>query len=59
MSKDKGTKNHKKAPADKSAGKGKVISAYKAESKSGQDKSPTLEAFVPKSWTKTGGNHKS
>lgn len=59
MSKDKGTKNHKKAPADRSSGKGKVLSAYKAESKSGQVKSPTLEAFIPKPDTKTGGSHKS
>ena len=35
MSKDKGTKNIKKAPADKSSGKGKVLSDYKSESKSG------------------------
>jgi hypothetical protein len=34
MSKDKGVKNIKKAPADKS--KGKVLSSYKSESKSGQ-----------------------
>jgi len=59
MSKDKGTKNHKKAPADKSAGKGKIISAYKSESKSGQDKLHTLEAFVPKPDQKSGGSHKS
>jgi hypothetical protein len=37
MSKDKGTKNHKKSPADKTSGKGKEVSAYKSESKSGQD----------------------
>lgn len=59
MSKDKGTKNHKKAPADKSAGKGKILSAYKAESKGGQDKSPTLEAFIPKLDPKTGRAPKS
>lgn len=34
MSKDKGTKNIKKAPADRTSGK-KVVSAYKSESKSG------------------------
>lgn len=43
MSKDKGTKNHKKAPADKN--KSKLVSAYKSEGKSA---SPTLPAFVPK-----------
>lgn len=59
MSKDKGTKNHKKAPADKSSGKGKALSAYKAESKSGQDKSPALEAFIPKLDPKTGRPPKS
>ena len=32
MSKDKGTKNQKKAPADKALGK--TVSAYKSESKS-------------------------
>ena len=59
MSKDKGTKNHKKAPADKSSGKGKVLSAYKSESKSSLDKQPTLEAFIPKPDFKAGGNRKS
>lgn len=59
MSKDKGTKNHKKTPADRSSGKGKVLSAYKAESKSGQDKSPTLEAFIPRLDPKTGQKPKS
>ena len=34
MSKDKGTKNVKKAPADKSLGRAKPISAYKSEGKS-------------------------
>jgi hypothetical protein len=34
MSKDKGSKNHKKNPADKSTGKIKVISDYKSEGKS-------------------------
>lgn len=56
MSKDKGTKNHKKAPADKSAGKGKVLSSYKSETKSAQ---PTLEPFIPKTEFKSGGGHKS
>ena len=59
MSKDKGTKNHKKAPADKTSGKGKTLSSYKAEGKSGMDKHPTLEAFIPKSDNKPGGNNKS
>lgn len=59
MSKDKGTKNHKKAPADKSVGKGKVLSSYKSEGKSGLSKQPTLEAFVPKPDPKTSGGHKS
>lgn len=59
MSKDKGTKNHKKAPADRSLGKGKPMSDYKAEGKSGQDKNPALEAFAPKPDTKAGGNRKS
>lgn len=31
MSKDKGSKNHKKSPADKSLGKVKKVSAYKSE----------------------------
>lgn len=56
MSKDKGTKNHKKAPADKSSGKGKVVSAYKSESKSAQ---PTLEPFIPKPEIKSGSGSKS
>ena len=59
MSKDKGSKNHKKAPADKSKGKSKPLSAYKSESKSGQDKQTTLEPFVPKPDPKGGGSHKS
>jgi hypothetical protein len=48
MSKDKGSKNVKKAPADKSGGKGKVISSYKSEGKSGADKQPLIAAFAPK-----------
>jgi hypothetical protein len=42
MSKDKGTKNHKKAPA--AAGKEKKVSAYKSETKA----SATLDVFKPK-----------
>ncbi len=45
MSKDKGTKNHKKPPADKSSGKGKSVSSYKLE---GVSKDPSLVAFIPK-----------
>lgn len=59
MSKDKGTKNIKKAPADKSSGKGKAISAYKSETKSSQDKLAPLEAFVPKADQKAPGKRKS
>lgn len=59
MSKDKGTKNHKKAPADKSAGKAKVISSYKSEGKSGIEKSPAIEAFIPKGDSKPGSGKKS
>ncbi len=59
MSKDKGSKNHKKAPADKSAGKGKASSAYKSEGKNGPDKQPTLEPFIPKTDSKSGGSRKS
>jgi hypothetical protein len=59
MSKDKGSKNHKKAPADKSLGKGKAVSSYKSEGKNGIDKQPTLEPFIPKSAPKPGGNRKS
>jgi hypothetical protein len=45
MSKDKGRKNVKKAPANKSSGKEKQVSDYKSEGKS---KYPTLSAFIPK-----------
>lgn len=55
MSKDKGSKNHKKAPADKSSGKGKIASAYKQESKS---KEPALSAFSPKTEEKSAGKDK-
>ncbi len=47
MSKDKGVKNHKKSPADKSSGKTKAVSSYKSEGK-GIDKNPLIEAFHPK-----------
>lgn len=59
MSKDKGTKNHKKAPADKSSGKGKILSAYKSESKTGDVKQTSLDAFIPKSDARTSGSKKS
>jgi hypothetical protein len=59
MSKDKGSKNHKKAPADRSGGKGKSLSPYQAEGKSDATKQPTLEAFIPKTNTKVGGNKKA
>jgi hypothetical protein len=58
MSKDKGTKNHKKAPADKSLGKTKASSDYKSESKGGLNKQPGLDAFISKTDTKSSGNHK-
>jgi|JI7StandDraft_1071085.scaffolds.fasta_scaffold01946_7 hypothetical protein len=50
MSKDKGTKNTKKAPADRSNGKDKRVSDYKSEGKS---KDPTLSAFIPKTEPRT------
>ncbi len=52
MSKDKGSKNHKKAPQDKSSSKGKVLSTYKQE---GKGKATTLVPFIPKTDAKTGG----
>jgi hypothetical protein len=52
MSKDKGTKNIKKAPADKSKGGGKPISDYKSESKGGI-KTQVVEKSDPKSGGKT------
>ena len=59
MSKDKGSKNIKKAPADKSSGKGKALSAYKSEGKGGINKQPSLDAFIPKADQKPGVAHKS
>lgn len=56
MSKDKGSKNKKKAPADKSVGKIKVSSAYQDE---GKTKQPAVEVFTPKPDPKTGGKKKS
>ena len=59
MSKDKGGKNVKKAPAGKGTGKVKAISDYKAESKTGYGKEPTLNVFTPKPAAKSGGSTKS
>lgn len=56
MSKNKGTKNTKKAPADKSHGKEKHVSDYKSE---GKIKDPTLSAFAPKSELKIDGSAKT
>jgi hypothetical protein len=47
-SKNKGNKNQKKAPADKSTGKAKHVSEYKSEGKSGYGNQAALEVFVPK-----------
>ncbi|MBK6546811.1 MAG: hypothetical protein IPO78_09235 [Saprospiraceae bacterium] len=55
MSKDKGTKNLKKAPADRSSGKSKVVSDYKSESKGGHGKSPVIDSFIAKNDQKSGG----
>ena len=57
MSKDKGSKNQKKKPADKSASKTKAGSDYKSEGT--KEKDPKLDVFVPKPNPKTGGSHKS
>lgn len=53
MSKDKGTKNQKKAPADKAIGK--TVSAYKSESKS---KYAAVEVTPLKPESKSGGKPK-
>ena len=58
-SKDKGSKNQKKAPADPASGKTKSVSAYKSEGKSGYGSNPALDAFVPKADPKTDGKRKS
>jgi hypothetical protein len=47
MSKDKGSKDKKKAPASKTGGKEKAVSAYKSEGKGGADK-PGLNVFGSK-----------
>ena len=48
MSKDKGSKNHKKAPADKSTSKNKEQSSYKNENQGDQTKSTRIDEIVPK-----------
>ena len=48
MSKDKGSKNVKKAPADKSQGKSKATSDYKTENKGKNDKAVTPQPLIPK-----------
>jgi hypothetical protein len=58
MSKDKGSKNHKKAPADRSNGKTKV-SAYKSEGKNELDKGQPLDVFIPKTDAKKKGDKKT
>jgi hypothetical protein len=55
MNKDKGSKNHKKAPASKADGKTKVLSSYKQEGKS---KETSLVAFAPKIDPKAEGKDK-
>jgi hypothetical protein len=57
MSKDKGSKNHKKKPADKSEGKAKAGSDYKSEGT--KEKDPKLDVFIPKPNPKTGHSPKS
>ncbi len=47
MSKDKGSKDKKKAPASKSDGKIKAVSAYKSEGKGGVEK-PGFGVLTPK-----------
>jgi len=58
MSKDKGSKNKKKSPANKATGKTKTPSSYQDENKKGS-KNPTLEPFIPKPEPKSGGKDKS
>ena len=59
MSKDKGVKNIKKAPADKTKGKGKVVSAYKSEGKSSYGTDSRHDVSTPKSDSKTGNSKNS
>lgn len=53
MSKDKGQKNQKKAPADRTAGKSKEGSSYKNEGKSSNTNS-VVDTFHPKPAGKPG-----
>jgi hypothetical protein len=53
MSKDKGQKNQKKVPADKTSGKSKEGSSYKNEGK-GTGKNSVVDTFHPKLTDKTG-----
>jgi len=53
MSKDKGEKNQKKAPADKSTSKNKEQSSYKNENQGGPKKSDRIDEIVPKPKPKT------
>jgi hypothetical protein len=59
MSKDKGSKNIKKAPADKSSDKDKSVSSYKSEGKGGISKQVEVQGFVPKQDQKSSKNGKS
>ena len=57
MSKDKGGKGQKKAPASKTNGKEKAVSAYKSEGKGGAEK-PGLGVFTTKPTGKAAQNPK-
>lgn len=57
MSKDKGSKDKKKAPASKTDGKTKAVSAYKSEGMGGAEK-PGLGVFNPKTGGKAAPNPK-
>lgn len=57
MSKDKGDKNKKKSPANKSD-KVKPVSDYKLENKNGADKQSTLGVLLPKQEGKGNGGRK-
>ncbi len=49
MSKDKGSKNHKKPPADKKSEKQKTLTDYQAEKKGNKGNPSSLDPFVSKS----------
>ncbi len=57
MSKDKGQKNSKKSPADKTSGKVKEGSSYKNEGKTATAGS-VIETGLPKTGVKTSSNPK-